>query len=128
MHRASRRDADKCLARCRQNAGPDIQRAGKRDGPDIDLRARRQCFERGQRTLDFARLIFEPAVDDLLLRAISPLVHAQDRGIENAVGKRLQRQRMEALIRIERNDAAAAGEVIEIFKNDAAVVERLATF
>jgi hypothetical protein len=41
----------------------------------------------------------------LLLGAISPLVHAQDGGIENAVGKRLQRQRMEALIRVERNDA-----------------------
>ena len=43
-------------------------------------------------------------------------------GIENAVAQRLQPQRLEARLRLARNNAAAAGQMIEIFQDHPRVV------
>src|SRR3954454_1093347 len=102
------------------------ERAGKRNRADIDVCARRRGFERSERALDLAGLISKPAFDHFVFGAVAPLIHAQDRCIENTVGERLQGQRGKAGVGINGDDLVAAGEVIEIFEDDGTVVERFA--
>jgi hypothetical protein len=47
----------------------------------------------------------------------------EDRRIEDAVGERLEAKRLETRLRVLRNDAAAAGQGVEIFEDDRQIVD-----
>ena len=100
------------------------EHAGERDLPDVGNRIerRRRGFQRRQAARDLVGLAIDPTLHALLGRTIAALIDQQQAGIENAVAQRLQPQRREARLRFARNDAAAAGEMIEIFQDHARVV------
>src|SRR5690348_12757379 len=103
------------------------ERAGERNLTDIGQAARRSIerrrigFQRHERTRHLAGLMFEPFWLVMLDRAPTRLIDGEDRGIENAVGKRLQAQRGKARPRLARHDPAGAGAFVKKFEDDARV-------
>ena len=76
--------------------------------------------------LDLAELIVEPGLVMQVFGAMATLVNNEDRRIHDAIGERLLHQRGEARIPVGRQDAATAGDVVETFENDAAVIDATA--
>ena len=100
------------------------EQAGERDLSDVGNRIElRRCgFQRREPARDLVGLAIDPGLHALVGRPVTALVDQQQAGIENAVAQRLQPQRREARLRLARNDAAAAGEMIEIFEDHARVI------
>src|SRR5262245_26644018 len=96
------------------------ERASERDLPHIRRRRlfRRRGFERSERAGDLAGLMIEPSWLVPLGWPEAALVDQQDRGIHQPVGQRLQAQGGEPRAGIPWHDAATAGTMIEIFKDD----------
>ena len=86
-------------------------------------RVRRLFGERREAPHDFAALIVKPWRMVNIGGAMTALIDNQDGGVENAVAQRLQRERVTARRPAVRNDDAAAGDVVEIFEDDPAVID-----
>src|SRR5689334_18699839 len=104
------------------------KRASDRDVPDIGQAAgrggkrRRGRLQRFEPARHLAGLMVEPFLLVMLACAPSRLVDREDRGVENAVGERLQPQGGEPRGGFARNDLAAAGALVEEFEDDSRII------
>src|SRR5215218_2678832 len=107
-----------CVAPSSVEAEIEIAKCASR-GDLSDMRCRvesgRTGLQRSQRAAYFVRLMREPFRLMLRQRTPAAFVNLQDRGIENAVGERLQAQRGKAGGGLCWNDASASAAVVEIF-------------
>src|SRR5581483_6383192 len=96
------------------------ERTGERDLSHVRRRseARRRLLQRRKPARYLAGLHVEPFLLVFLGRAIAPLVDLQNRRIENAVGQRLEPQRVETRLALLRKNLSAARHHVEIFKDD----------
>ncbi len=93
---------------------------------DVDRPARRRGFERGQRAGDLSLLQRDRLRVAQRLRAREVLVTDEQRRVAQAVAERLQPQGRKAPRGLGGKELSAAGEMVEIFGDHPAVVERRA--
>ncbi len=74
----------------------------------------------------FPCLQVEPFLLMLFGGPVAALIDDENRRIHDAIGERLQPQRVDAGLEIRWDDFAAAGQVIEIFENDRRIEDRAA--
>ena len=95
------------------------------DRADVGRHRRGRGLERHEGARDFASLMIDPSRFVALRGAPASLINLQQSGIHDAIGEGLQRERTETQRRIGRDDPSTSrGQMLEIFNDDAAVVER----
>src|SRR5262245_15100803 len=100
------------------------QRTGKRQVPVVGRRfpSRRRLLKIIDGAVDLALLARLPGCMPLVLRPEPPLVHQQQRGIEDAVAERAQRQRLDALHAAFGKQHGCGRQAVQIFADDVAIV------
>src|SRR5512133_3348451 len=104
------------------------ERASERDLTDVGGRRerRRGGFERRERARNLAGLMIDPFRLVPLGRTPAAFVDQKNRGIHQTVGEGLQAQSGKARARIGRDDAAAAGAMIEIVEDHSRIEQHRA--
>src|SRR5436190_4032391 len=114
--------------RSREAESAVAQRASERDLTDVGGRRERRWggFERRERARNLAGLMIDPFRLVPLGRTPTALVDQKNRGIHQTVGEGLQAQSGKACARIGRDDAAAAGAMIEIVEDHSRIEQHRA--